>query len=142
MPESEERFKVIASSTPDHLLVQDRELRYSLVVNPQLGLTEQDMIGKPDYDILSKDDADKLTKIKRHVLETGTSVRLELPLISLKGVQQCFDGSYIPTFNAEGKIDGLIGYFRNVTERKRNEERIAKLTCLYAALSRVNETII
>jgi len=133
---------VIASSTPDHLLVQDRELRYSLVVNPQLGLTEQDMIGKPDYDILSKDDADKLTKIKRHVLETGTSVRLELPLISLKGVQQCFDGSYIPTFNAEGKIDGLIGYFRNVTERKRNEERIAKLTCLYAALSRVNETII
>ena len=46
--ESEERFKVIASSTPDHLLVQDCELRYSLVVNPQLGLTEQDMIGKTD----------------------------------------------------------------------------------------------
>jgi PAS domain S-box-containing protein len=140
--ESEERFKVIASSTPDHLLVQDRELRYSLVVNPQLGLTEQDMIGKTDYDILSKDDADKLTKIKRHVLETGSSVRLEIPLISPKGKQQFFDGSYIPTLNAEGKINGLIGYFRNVTERKRTEERIAKLTRLNAALSRVNETII
>ncbi len=140
--ESEERFKVITSSTPDHLLVQDRELRYSLVVNPQLGLTEQDMIGKTDYDILSKDDADKLTKIKRHVLETGSSVRLEMPLISLEGKQQFFDGSYIPTFNTEGKINGLIGYFRNVTERKRTEERIAKLTRLYAALSRVNETII
>jgi PAS domain S-box-containing protein len=140
--ESEERFKVIASSTPDHLLVQDRELRYSLVVNPQLGLTEQEIIGKTDYDILSKDDADKLTKIKRHVLETGTSVHLEIPLISLEGEQQFFDGYYIPTFNAEGKINGLIGYLRNVTEHKRNEERIAKLTCLYAALSRVNETII
>jgi len=28
--ESEERFKMIASNTPDHLLVQDRELRYLL----------------------------------------------------------------------------------------------------------------
>jgi signal transduction histidine kinase len=30
----------------------------------------------------------------------------------------------------------------DITERKQTEERIAKLTCLYAALSRVNETII
>jgi PAS domain S-box-containing protein len=36
----------------------------------------------------------------------------------------------------------LIGMGVDVTERKQTEERIAKLTCLYAALSRVNETII
>ncbi len=36
----------------------------------------------------------------------------------------------------------LIGMGIDVTERKQTEERIAKLTCLYAALSRVNETII
>jgi PAS domain-containing protein len=37
--ESEERFRAIAANTPDHVLVQDRDLRYTLVVNPQLGLT-------------------------------------------------------------------------------------------------------
>jgi hypothetical protein len=51
---SEELFKVITSSTPDHLIVQDKDLRYSFVMNPQLGLTEQDMIGKTDHDFYQK----------------------------------------------------------------------------------------
>lgn len=118
---SEELFKVITSSTPDHLTVQDKGLRYSFVMNPQLGLTEQDMIGKTDHDFLSKEDADKLTQIKRQVLNTGRPVHAEVPLISLNGEQQFFDGSYVPKFDARGQVDGLIGYFRNVTERTRAE---------------------
>lgn len=70
LQETEERFRALVSNTPDHLLIQDRDLRYSLVVNPQMGLTEQDMIGKTDHDFLSKENADRLTAIKRHVLET------------------------------------------------------------------------
>ena len=57
--------------------MQDRELRYQLVINPQLGLTETDMLGKTDYDILELRDADKLTATKRKVLETGESVSFE-----------------------------------------------------------------
>jgi PAS domain S-box-containing protein len=122
--QSEERFRAIASNTPDHILIQDNQLRYLHVVNPQLGLTEQDMIGKTDYDFLSKEDADKLTEIKRQVLKTGSPAHVEVPLTSSKGEQQFFDGSYIPKFDAKGRVDGLIGYFRNATERKRVEEAI------------------
>src|SRR5208337_2477809 len=59
LKESEERFHAIAANTPDHILVQDSELRYQLVINPQIGLTETDMLGKTDYDILELRDADK-----------------------------------------------------------------------------------
>ncbi len=124
---SEERFKAIASSTPDHLMVQDRELRYTFVINPQLGLTEPDMVGKSDREILPKEDADRLETIKRHVLETGETVHLEIPITSLKGEQQIFDGSYVPRLNAEGRIDGLIGYFRNVTEQKRTDQALRRM---------------
>ena len=124
--ESEARFKMIAASTPDHLLVQDRDLRYTFVVNPQLGFTEQDMLGKTDYDFLKKEDAENLTRIKRQVLETGNAVRLETPLISSEGQTQFFSGSYVPKYDAEGHIDGLIGYFSNVTDRKRAEEALRK----------------
>ena len=124
--ESEARFKVIAASTPDHLLVQDRDLRYTFVVNPQLGLREQDMLGKTDYDFLTKDDADNVTRIKRQVLETGNAVHLETPLISSEGETQFFSGSYVPKYDAEGHIDGLIGYFSNVTDRKLAEEALRK----------------
>ena len=59
--ESEQRFKAIADHTPDHILMQDRDLRYTLVVNPQVGLTEKDMLGKTDVEILGWEDAEKLT---------------------------------------------------------------------------------
>jgi PAS domain S-box-containing protein len=122
--DEESFFRAITSNTPDHILMQDLELRYLLVVNPQLGLTEKDMIGKTDHDILSKDDADNITKIKKQVIETDIPVRFEAPLIDLEGNRQFFDGSYIPKHDARGRVDGLIGYFRNVTERKLAEEAL------------------
>ena len=70
---SEEKFRLIATGTPDHVLMQDKDLRYISVINPQLGLTEADMLGKTDYEILGKDDADKITAVKRRVLETGNA---------------------------------------------------------------------
>jgi two-component system sensor histidine kinase/response regulator len=121
---SEELFKVITSSNPDHILIQDGDLRYSFVMNPQMGLTEQEMIGKTDYDLTSKEDADKLTEIKRQVVNTGLPVHVVVPLTSLKGEQQIFEGSYIPKFDAKGQVDGLIGYFKNITERRRAEEEL------------------
>jgi PAS domain S-box-containing protein len=124
--ESEERFRVIASSTPDHLLVQDKDLRYAFVLNPQLGLTERDMIGKTDYDILSSEDARKLTAVKREVMGTGRPVHLEVPLVSRDNQKEFFEGSYVPRFNSQGQVDGLIGYFRNITERKSMEEELRK----------------
>ena len=140
--ESEARFKVIASSTPDHLLVQDRDLRYVLVVNPQLGLTEQDMIGKTDHDFLAKADADNLTRIKRQVLETGRPVHVEAPLASAQGEHQFFDGSYVPKLDANGQIDGLIGYFKNVTERKLRETELQQLNRTLQALSNSNQAML
>jgi PAS domain S-box-containing protein len=136
--ESEERFRMIASSTPDHLLIQDRELRYSLVVNPQLGLTEADMIGKTDYDILGKEDADRITVIKRRVLDSGEPVRLEAPLTDSAGALQYFEGSYVPTFDEKEQVTGLIGYFRNVTDRRRAEEA---LRASEEALRQTNEQL-
>jgi PAS domain S-box-containing protein len=124
--ESEERFHAIAANTPDHILVQDSDLRYQLVINPQIGLTETDMLGKTDYDILELRDADKLTAIKRKVLETGESVSLESSLQNSRGEPEFFEGAYVPKRGPAGQTEGLIGYFRNITEHKRVEEAIIR----------------
>jgi PAS domain S-box-containing protein len=124
--QSEARFRAIATHTPDHILMQDRDLRYIFVINPQLGLKEADMIGKTEQDFLAQEDAAKLVAIKRKVLESGEAVELEIPLQNLKGQTEYFEGSYIPTFDLTGKADGLIGYFRNVTARKQTEAALAR----------------
>ena len=118
---SEEKFRAIALNTPDHILIQDKALKYVAVINPQLGLTEKDMIGKTDYEVLSKEDAIEITGIKKKVLETGISEYMITPLVALDGTIQYFDGVYIPKHDSNGAIDGIIGYFRNVTERMKAE---------------------
>ena len=127
LAESEQRFKAVVVNTPDHILVQDKELRYTLVVNPQLGLTEQDMLGKTDDDFLLREEAEKLGKVKRQVIETGKAVRLETSLISTRGEERFFDESYVPKKDEKYRIDGLIEYFRDVTERKQSEAELARL---------------
>lgn len=139
---SEERFRAISSNTPDHVVMQDRQLRYLLVVNPQLGLTEHDMIGKTDHDFLPPEEADKLTAAKTRVLETGKPLHYETCLTSRTGGEEYFAGSYVPYFDLQGRADGLIGYFRNVTEHKVAEEKIARINRLYVVLSNINETIV
>ena len=126
LKESEQRFHAIAANTPDHILMQDSDLRYQLVINPQLGLTITDMLGKTDYDILELRDADKLTAIKRKVMKTGDPISLEPSLRNSDGNLEFFEGSYVPRFGPDGQADGIIGYFRNTTERKKIDEAILK----------------
>lgn len=121
---SEERFRAIVSNTPDHILIQDRQLRHTFVANPLLGLAEQDMLGKTDHDFLSEEEAEKLTRIKTSVLKSGQPAHFETSLISREGKEEYFDGAFVPKFDIQGKVDGLIGYFRNITEHKRVTETL------------------
>jgi len=124
--ESEGRFRAIALNTPDHIIIQDLDLRYVFVVNHQLGLTDADMIGKTDRELpgITAEDAEKLTAIKKAVLETGKPCSREIQIKNLKGETEHFEGTYTPKFDSEGNVNGLIGYFHNITERKRAEEAL------------------
>jgi PAS domain S-box-containing protein len=124
LQESLEKFRIIATHTPDHILLLDKDLHYTQIINPPLGLAEQDMIGHTDYDFLPFEDADTLMNIKKRVMDTGTAVQIELPLLTTSGEMNFFAGSYVPKRNSAGEIDGLIGYFTNVTETKRANEKI------------------
>lgn len=122
--ESESRFKVIASNTPDYIVMQDKQLQYLYVVNPPLGLSADEMIGKTDYSFLPEKEADKITGIKKEVIETGKQRHFESATTSKEGKTEFFDGTYVPKYDNDNKIDGVIGYFRNVTKRRQAEEEL------------------
>ena len=124
--QSDEKFRAIALNTPDHIIIQDADLRYITVINPQLGLTENDMIGKTDFDILIKSEALKLTEIKRNVIQSGNPEHLTIPITARDGSTHIFEGSYIPKRDSKGVTNGIIGYFRNVTARYKMEEDLKK----------------
>jgi PAS domain S-box-containing protein len=104
---SEQQLQAILAHTPDHILMLDEQLRYVFVANPQLGLTEQDMIGRTDQDILPEREAEKLTQIKRRVLETGEPIQIQTSLTSLSGTLEFCQLDRGPSRRYEGTGLGL-----------------------------------
>jgi PAS domain S-box-containing protein len=124
--QSEEKFRLITEGSPDSIIIQNNDLRYTWALNPQLGMTLADMIGKTDYEILQKEDADMLTSMKKEVLENAKSIKFNLCLTSPRGGREYFDGTYSPRYDSNGHILGIIGYFRNITEMVHTQEALGE----------------
>ncbi len=125
LQESEEKFRLIATHSPDVVFFQDCDLRYVWIINPAPPFTEEQVIGKTDFDLLSREEAERLAEIKRTILDTGAGARVEIPLI-IGGKKYYYNVVYEPTRDHEGRIMGIFGYAHNITERKRAEEALQK----------------
>jgi PAS domain S-box-containing protein len=89
--------------------------------------------------VVAEEDRDLVVRELQEAFVTGTATA-EVCLTTKNGHKIPY---YLTGTRAViGDKQYLIGMGIDVTERKKTEERIAKLTRLYAALSRVNETII
>lgn len=119
--ELDELIRAIAFQTPDHIVVQDLQLRYVWVINPQLGLTQEDMIGRTDDDIVPHDEAQRLRTTKQQALNTRRTIPFETSLRAKSGTLEYFEGNYVPWVTPSGELKGLIGYFHNVTRRHEAE---------------------
>ena len=106
------------------MFVQDMELRYEYVCNPQLGWKSEDIIGKTDFDLLNREDAERLIKLKQRVLKTGKFESVITPLITVSGQEGYFSGLYLPRYDETGTINGLIGYFRNIDDIIHSEHEL------------------
>ena len=75
LQKSENLFRLIATNSPDVIFAQDRDLRYTWIVNSTPPFPEENVIGKTDWDLMPAKQAQRLTDLKKQVLETGVSIR-------------------------------------------------------------------
>lgn len=124
---SESLFRLIATNSPDVIFSQDRDLRYRWIINPTAPLSQEQVIGKTDWDMLPPEEAARLTEFKRRILGSGVSIREEI-LLSPGGIPRWFDAIYQPIFDEGQQIVGLVCYARDITERRRSEQKIRSLS--------------
>ncbi len=118
---SEERFRVAFKNAPIMIYTMDRNLIYTWIYNPPLGLNTVYFLGKADADLYPPEEAEKLIELKQRVLSSGVGELSTLSL-TLCGTKRFFDMTIEPFRGADGELSALTIACIDVTERLRFEQ--------------------
>ncbi|MCX6134926.1 MAG: PAS domain S-box protein [Ignavibacteriales bacterium] len=119
--ESEHRTRTFLDSTSDMAFLKDDKFRH-ILANRALckfhGKTEDEIKHKKDFDLMSEEAALRCRKTDEQTL-LSNALTVNEELIG----DRCFETVKFPVAIATGKV-GIGGYIRDVTERRRAEEKI------------------
>ncbi len=134
LEESRQQLQAIVDGTSDAVFVKDLDGRYLLVnrsVEQFVGKRQDEVIGRDDRFIVPPADAQALIEADHTVMTGGVTMTYEDIATTADGVQRTFLSTKGPLFDGQGRVTGLFGISRDITERKQAED----------ALRRLNETL-
>lgn len=130
--EREQLMSTILNASPDWIYLKDLNFRYVLVnegfARDYAQLPPEDVVGKDDYDLgtpaeLIEGNPEKgivgFRVDDRQVLETGEPVYNPFNVVNFSdGTLHLMDTNKLPLTDANGKVIGVLGVARDVTERE------------------------
>jgi hypothetical protein len=129
LQEERNLLRTLIDNLPDGIYAKDAEAR-KIMANPAdlktLGCkTEAEALGKTDFDLFPRDIAEKFFADDISVIQGGQPViNREEKVVRPDGETRWLLTSKIPWRDASGKIIGLVGIGRDITERKDLEEQV------------------
>jgi diguanylate cyclase (GGDEF)-like protein/PAS domain S-box-containing protein len=114
---------------PDYLFVKDTQCRFVVAnkaIATDLGHADpRSLLGKTDLEIHPPEVADQFYQGDQEVMRTGQALLdMEEFVVRPSGEIRWLSTSKLPLRGPNGKIIGIIGIARDITERKRAEDRI------------------
>lgn len=129
--ESEKKMRDILASTTDIAWEVDEKghiIYISGKVKEILGYEPQDLIGKSIYNVMSPREKAKIKKtfhsalLKKEIISDYETV-----VLTKKGEERIFLTNGIPVLGLNDKLIGYRGVEKDITDRKRNEEKFQEL---------------
>jgi len=120
-------LRAIIENQPGLVWLKDEDSRF-LAVNYEFARscgreTPEDVVGKTDLDVWPKELAEKYRHDDKKVMETGRPLMVEEPIFD-KGETKWFETFKTPVRVADKRIIGTTGCARDITDRKKAEERL------------------
>ncbi len=129
--ESEQKLRAIIEHAPDVVFIKDPEGHY-LLGNPALarfvGKSLDEILGQTDDSIFPPEQALKFRTDDLRVLESGRLHAIEDLVTDASGSERSFLTLKYPYLCPDGRIIGLIGLARDITDQKRTAEEVARRT--------------
>lgn len=123
----------IIENVPSPIIVKDiPDLKYLLInraAEKYLGIDRAGIIGKTSVDIMPAISAEKIEVEDRRLIELGKPTVVAEHTVATPGNgTRIVTSTRLPVMGPDGTPQYLISVIRDVTERKRNEQRIAHMT--------------
>jgi PAS domain S-box-containing protein len=124
---SEALLRAITDASPDAIFAKDRDGRWTFA-NPavlrELGRPREEVIGRTDLEF-QRDarSAERLMDHDREIMETGAARTLTEAVLTAGGPRR-FLTSKAPLRDAEGRVVGLVGTAKDVTELEQANEAL------------------
>jgi len=134
----EAHLNTLLQSIPDLIWVKDVRGTY-LTCNKMFenffGATAKDIVGKTDYDFVDRELADFFRTNDKNAIEAGKPFsNEEWVTFASNGNKVLLETIKAPMYDSKGKIIGVLGIGRDITDRKRSEERLRQSEAKYRNL--------
>ncbi len=126
--ESEARFKSLSENAPVIIFSLDVNGVFNYV-NPAwenlLGYNRQQIMGRPFADFVRRESDFEVTEVFRQLIEGRSSVAdLNIKIVHKDGSQRLFNTSASTNSDIEGRVTGIIGLAKDVTEEHRLQQQL------------------
>jgi PAS domain S-box-containing protein len=127
--DSEALLRALTDNSPDAIFVKDLQSRW-LMANPAVlrivGKSAQEALGHTDLELYADPETGRaIVENDRRVVESGVPGEFEEVVVAPDG-QRTFLSIKAPRRNAQGHIVGIVGISRDITDRKRAQEKLKK----------------
>jgi diguanylate cyclase (GGDEF)-like protein/PAS domain S-box-containing protein len=123
-------LSALIDNLPVGVFVKDarNDYRFTLwnsCIEQEFGLTREEILGKNDYDFFAKDEADSFRSIDEQVMRDKKVVDVACEKVTSRRGEILAHTVKVPLHWGDGEPDTLLGIVENITDRKKNEERLA-----------------
>lgn len=124
-------LRTLIESLPDYIYVKDVQGRFLLsntAIAKLMGFAQPlELIGKTDFDVFPEELASSFWADEQHVVTTGEPlVAKEEPSIDAAGNLKWTQTTKVPFYDESGRVIGLVGMGRDMTDRRHVAEQLQK----------------